>query len=303
MAARAAGYRRVAEAAATDVLAGLGSAGGRLRRSWTDGRATADGVLEDYANLAEGLLALYEATFDERWYLSAVELAESILARFADPAGGFFDTPDDAEVADRPPQDDQDNATPSGGAMATIVLLRLAALTGDGRYRTSAETALARVGPYLGRYPGAFAQWLCALELALAPVGEVAVVGDPADPATRRLLDVVDRGYRPFRVVAVTSAPATSAVPLAPRPLQPARAPDRVRVPRLRLPPAGHRTRGACGPAGHSVSRGQPPLCLTDDPGAPDGGALQRSRERLGRLGLGSLPTHDRDSGRAAGRG
>ena len=72
-------------------------ADGRLRRSWKDGRATADGVLEDYANLAEGLLALYEATGDERWFAAAVGLADVILARFADPAGGFFDTADDGE--------------------------------------------------------------------------------------------------------------------------------------------------------------------------------------------------------------
>ena len=68
------------------------------------------------------------------------------------------------------PKDVQDNATPSGGAMATTVLLRLAALTGEGRYRTAAERALAAVGPYLVRYPTAFAQWLCALELAHAGI-------------------------------------------------------------------------------------------------------------------------------------
>ena len=74
------------------ILAGLLGPDGRLGRSWKDGRATGQGVLEDYANLAEGLLALYEATFDERWFTTARALADAILDRFADPDGGFFDT-------------------------------------------------------------------------------------------------------------------------------------------------------------------------------------------------------------------
>jgi hypothetical protein len=211
---RAARYRAAAEQAAAVVLDGLGRPDGRLMRSWKDGRATADGVLDDHADLAEGLVALYEVTFDERWFTAAVALAETILAHFADPAGGFFDTPDDGEALILRPKDEQDNATPSGGAMAATVLLRLAALTGEGRYRTAAETALAGVGPYLGRYPGGFAQWLCALELAQTPMTEIAIAGDPWAPEARRLLDVANRGYRPFRVLAASATPEASAVPL-----------------------------------------------------------------------------------------
>ena len=161
-------YRDAAVAAASAVTSRLLGEDGRLRRSWKDGRGTADGVLEDYANLAEGLLALYEATGDERWFTIAVGLADAILARFGDPAGGFFDTADDGEPLVVRPKGLGDNAVPSGGAMASTVLLRLAALTGEARYRTAAERALATVGPYLARYPTGFAQWLCALELAHA---------------------------------------------------------------------------------------------------------------------------------------
>ena len=206
-------YRDAAERAATDVLGGLRTADGALRRSWKDGRASADGILEDYADLAEGLLALYEATFDERWYRESVSLTDVILARFADPAGGFFDTARDGEQLVVRPRDLQDNATPSGGAMAATVLLRLGALTGKARYRSAAEGALATVGPFLARYPTGFAQWLCALEFAHATVAEVAIVGDPADPATRLLIDIVARGYHPFRVTAMTAPPDPSAVP------------------------------------------------------------------------------------------
>ena len=82
------------------------------------GRAAQDGVLEDYTHLADGLLALYEATFEERWFTAARDLVEQVLTRFADPAGGFFDTAADAERLVTRPKDLQDNAIPSGNAMA-----------------------------------------------------------------------------------------------------------------------------------------------------------------------------------------
>ena len=207
-------YREAAVAAATAVTTGHLALDGRLRRSWKDGRATAAGVLEDHANLAEGLLALYEATGDEAWFRTAVALADVMLARFTDPAGGFFDTADDGEPLVVRPKTLQDNAVPSGGAMAATVLLRLTALTGDDRYRAAAERAIATVGPFLGRYPTAFAQWLCALETAHAGITEVAIIGSWDDPGVRRLVRVADAGYHPFRVLAVAPSPEVSAVPL-----------------------------------------------------------------------------------------
>ena len=207
-------YREAASTAAGAVLDGLLGADGRLRRSWKDGRATAAGVLEDHAGLALGLLALYEATFEERWFTAAVSLADAVLARFTDPAGGFFDTADDGEQLVVRPKDLQDNATPSGGALAATVLLRLSALTGNGAYRDAAERAIATVGPFLARHPTAFAQWLYALELAHAGITEVAIVGSPGDPGMAALLGVAGRGFRPFRVLASTPDPATSRVPL-----------------------------------------------------------------------------------------
>ena len=207
-------YLEAATGAASAVVDGLRQPDGRLRRSWRDGRASADGALEDYADLADGLLALYEATFDERWYDVAVSLMDVVLEHFAHPSGGFYDTPDDGERLVVRPRDVQDNATPSGGSMATTVLLRLAALTGEARYRTAAERALASVGPYLDRHPTAFAQWLCALELAHAGSTEVAIVGEPDVDGTRGLISVLDRGYRPFRVQASSPTPGESSVPL-----------------------------------------------------------------------------------------
>jgi uncharacterized protein len=196
------------------ILAGLRRPDGRLGRSWKDGRASGDGVLEDYADLADGLLALYEATWDERWFTTARQLADVILERFADPAGGFFDTADDHETLVTRPKDPQDNAVPAGGSMATLVLLRLAALTGETRYASAAERAIATVTPFLGRYPTGFANWLSAAQLAVHGIVELAVVGDPAASATGELVSAARAGGRSDLVVAVSADPAASVVPL-----------------------------------------------------------------------------------------
>ncbi len=211
----AARYATAGSEAADAILRGLyDEATGRLGRSWKDGRASGAGVLEDYADLADGLLALYDATFDERWFTTARRLADAILERFADPDGGFFDTADDHERLVTRPKDVQDNAVPSGGAMATLVLLRLAAWTGEPRYRDAAERALRTITPLAARHPTAFAQWLNAIDLSLSDIVEVAIVGDPADQATRDLIAVAAAGHVPARVVAVAADPGASVIPL-----------------------------------------------------------------------------------------
>jgi len=212
-------YLALAERNAAFLLAQLRTPEGRLRRSWKDDRASLNGYLEDYANLAEGLLTLYETTFEPRWFAGARELMDQVLVHFADPDGGFFDTSDDHEALVARPRGLQDNAVPSGNAMAATVLLKLAAFTGEGRYRDAAEAALGTVVPYLGRYPTGFAQWLSALDFALAPVREIAIAVSDASPAAeepggRDLLSVVRSGFRPHQVVASGSPEAGAIVPL-----------------------------------------------------------------------------------------
>jgi uncharacterized protein YyaL (SSP411 family) len=207
-------YTRVAEEACAFLFAALRGTDGRLRRSWKDGRALHAGVLEDYTHLADGALALYESTFDERWFRGARELMEVVLTRFADPAGGFHDTADDHEALIARPRGLQDNALPSGNAMAVNVLLRLHALTGEARYRDAAAAALAPMAALAVRHPTAFAQWLLAIQFADAAVDEVAVIGDPRSPAGAALLEVARRGHRPWQVLAASADPSASIVPL-----------------------------------------------------------------------------------------
>ncbi len=207
-------YRRAAEANAAFILREMQTPERRLLRAWRGGRARLNAYLEDYANFIEGLLALYETTFDARWFVEARRLADEMIAHFRDPAGGFFDTSDDHETLVVRPKDLQDNATPSGNAMAATVLLRLAALTGESRYREVAEEALRLVQPLVGTYPTAFAQWLSALDFALSRPKEIAIVGDPAGLDTRKLIETVSGAYRPSQVVAVGRPEESSPVPL-----------------------------------------------------------------------------------------
>lgn len=203
------------------LLANLRDANGRLKRSYKDGQARLNGYLEDYANLAEGLLALYETSFDEKYFVAARQLADGVLEHFADPREGFFDTSDDHENLVVRPKDVQDNATPSGSSMATMVLFKLGAFTAEGRYVDAAEAAVAPLQPALAQAPTGFAWWLCGLEFELAPPKEIAVVGEYLRPplpsqgwGAKALLDVVFGEYRPNQMVAYAVTDEGSAIPL-----------------------------------------------------------------------------------------
>ena len=209
-------YTATAVANAEFLYATMRRDDGRLLRSWqaAAGDARYNAYLEDYAFLADGLLALYETTFDPRWFAWARELANLMLAHFSDPAGGFFDTSDDHEALLHRPKDVQDNATPSGNGMAAHVLLRLGLFTGEGRYRDTAERMVAGLYEPMARYPGAFAHWLGAAAFILSQPLEVAVAGDPAAADTRALLDVAQRAFRPNLVIAAGEGKAAEVVPL-----------------------------------------------------------------------------------------
>lgn len=196
--------------------------GERLLRSWkrnvgsNSGQARFNGYLEDYASYTDGLLALYQATFDPRWFHEARTLADAMLTHFADPRGGFFDTSHDHETLIVRPRQLQDNAMPCGSSMATYALLQLAAYTGSEAYQRAAEGALRAMAPLMEQHPSAFGHWLNALAFALAPPIEIALIGAPDMADTRALLRVVFDDYRPHQVLAVASPndEAAAAVPL-----------------------------------------------------------------------------------------
>jgi uncharacterized protein YyaL (SSP411 family) len=208
-------YRLVAEHNAEFLLRELRQENGRLLRTWKAGEAKLNGYLEDYSYLIEGLLELYQTTFDPRWFVAAQELAETMIAHFQAPEGGFFDTSDDHETLITRPRDLQDNATPSGNAIAVTALLKLAGFTNDLRYVDIAHQALVQMQPIMSQYPLGFGQWLQALSYALSQPREIAIIGDPEAADSQALLNVVRGGYRPFQVVALgTPNSQPSAIPL-----------------------------------------------------------------------------------------
>jgi uncharacterized protein len=204
-------YQEVAERNAEFLLRELRQENGRVLRTWKacpegtegTGEAKLNGYLEDYSYLIEGLLELYQTTFDPRWFVPAQELAETMIAHFQAPEGGFFDTSDDHETLITRPRDLQDNATPSGNAMAVTALLKLAGFTNDLRTIDIAHQALTRIQPMMSQYPLGFGQWLQALAYGLSKPREIAIVGDPDSADTQALLSFVRDGYRPFQVVAL----------------------------------------------------------------------------------------------------
>ncbi|MGC9468349.1 MAG: thioredoxin domain-containing protein [Anaerolineae bacterium] len=211
-------YLTVAQRNANFLLRGVRTPDGRLWHVWKAGETNVAGLLEDYSHLTEGLLALYQTDFDPRWYLAARELAGEMVAHFAaaDDDGsrvGFYDIADDGPDLVVRPREMQDNAMPSGNAMAATVLQKLARFDAGGGSETSqpaegldleglARRMIAAMGERLATHPLAFGQWLNALNDAVASSIEVAVIGDPSVADTRKLLRVANQGYHPHLLIA-----------------------------------------------------------------------------------------------------
>jgi uncharacterized protein YyaL (SSP411 family) len=187
--------------------------GGTLVRSWRAGRGTGSAYLEDYAGFALSLLALYQADPHPRWYQASLWLLEQVQANFTHPSGGFFDTSDDHQPLLYRPMVLQDNATPSGNALAAMLLLQLSAYEGRSDWRSLAEQMLTSILGLLMRYPSGFAHWLCAADFSLGPLYEVAVLGNPDDPATQAMLARLNHAYHPRLVLASSSYPPLSGSP------------------------------------------------------------------------------------------
>jgi uncharacterized protein len=154
--------------------------------------------LDDHAYLLEALLTLYEATFDPRWYGEARVLADTMITRFADDEhGGFFTTAAGHREGFDRRKDLDDSPTPAGGSAAAFGLLRLARVSGEAGYEARALGVLRVLAPIVGEHPHGFGHILQAIDFYLAPVREVAIVGDSAD-----LARVVRGAYRPHVVLA-----------------------------------------------------------------------------------------------------
>jgi uncharacterized protein YyaL (SSP411 family) len=190
------------------LLGPLSTGEGRLYRSWRAGQAKHAGVLEDYADVANGLYELHVATGEPRWLEESRRLAVLAVDLFGDPAdGGFFLTPRDGEELVARKKDFDDHPTPSGNSMLAYVLLRLSRLWGDQELERQAVGVFRFVAPLLPRAPSAFGHALNALDLYFSPPREIAIVGPPDSEVARAAL-------APFDPNAVVAFGPSDEVPL-----------------------------------------------------------------------------------------
>ena len=184
---------------------------GRLLRTWKDGRAKLNAYIEDYANLADGLIGLYQASGSIRYLAEARRLADLMITEFWDEEnGGFFFTSGDHEELIVRNKDFYDNATPSGNSTAADVLLRLAKFYGEERYERFASSVLRLTAPQIKRHPQGFGRALAAIEFHLGRVKEIAVIGEKGNELQR---EVASR-YLPDAVVAISDGNAGNELPL-----------------------------------------------------------------------------------------
>ena len=175
---------------------------GRWLRSWRNGHARFSAYLDDLSALGDGLLALYQADHDTRWYRAAHTIADEILERFQDPSGGFFDTATDHEQLIARPKTLQDTPIPSGNSLAAGLLLRIAAYEGNETYSSPAHSMLLRMQETASRHPASFSSWLCAMDFALGPVWQLGIVGNPRSNDFMELADTASAAFYPRLVVA-----------------------------------------------------------------------------------------------------
>ena len=196
-------YLAAAEKAGDFIWQQLLTDNGRLLHCWRRGQAKLAAYLDDYANLINSFVTLYESSFREHWLERARDLADILLTHFHDPeAGGFFYTADDHETLISRHKDFHDSSVPSGNSMAALALLRLGKLTANQQYVQAAEGTLQAALQVLQQAPAAAGQMLIALDFWLTEVPEIVLIGDADDEEMVDVLKRFNQVYLPNRVIA-----------------------------------------------------------------------------------------------------
>ncbi|MCI0490757.1 MAG: thioredoxin domain-containing protein [Blastocatellia bacterium] len=208
-------YREVAARNGDFILQNL-TEDGRLLRTYKDGRAKLNAYLEDYAFIVEGMLALYEANFELKYFDEARQLADRMIEQFWDEDdGGFFFTSADHEELIARTKDYFDNAIPSGNSVAALSLLKLGLLTGEPRYGRHALAILRTMHRSMSRHPSAFGYLLCALDFYLSEPKEIAIIGPTDSHEVRSFIEEIYSRYLPNKVLASgVDAPSAAAIKL-----------------------------------------------------------------------------------------
>ncbi|MGA8666561.1 MAG: thioredoxin domain-containing protein [Candidatus Dormiibacterota bacterium] len=194
-------YVAIARRCADFVLAHLVH-DGVVQRIWNGGEGRIIGFLDDAANLGDALLTLYEATGESRYFTVALGLCERIVEQHRDADSNYFDTAGDSEPLIVRPRTIDDNPVSAGQSVAAALFCRMHAFTGEDRWHSRAMEIIAPLATVVARAPLAVAGLAAAMELAVGPMREIAIAGDPEDMRTRALLDVAQRRFDPLSVLA-----------------------------------------------------------------------------------------------------
>jgi uncharacterized protein YyaL (SSP411 family) len=196
-------YTEKARGAATFILERMVDADGRLARVWKDGHARHQGVVDDYAYVIAGLLDLFESSPEPRWLEAAVRLQQRLDDDFADPAGGYFLTAEGRAPLLVRLKPDYDSAMPAGNSVAALNLLRLAEVTGDERYRRSAEKLFRAFAHPLAERPSSLTKMLCALDWYLDKPKEIVIVLPDYETEVSRFVRRLAAMFLPNRTLVV----------------------------------------------------------------------------------------------------
>lgn len=204
-------YLRAAAAAADFILSTLRLEGGRLYRRYRYGEVAHRGYADDHAFLVWGLLELYEASQELRYFQEALKVHRQMMDLFWDTdEGGFFYTAEDKEALIVRDKDLYDAALPSSNSVGLLNLLRLSRMTGNTEWEERAQDLLKRFSGMVGEFPAGYTQFLNGLDFALGPTREIVVAGNPEDPATKEMLRAVHGLFLPNRVLMLCPHDASS---------------------------------------------------------------------------------------------
>jgi uncharacterized protein YyaL (SSP411 family) len=196
-------YLEDAERAGRFLLAKLADpATGKMLRRYRAGEAKHDACLTDYAFFIQGLLDLYEASFQIEWIQKAIKLMDYQIASFYDQdRGGFFDSPGTDPTILIQMKEAHDGAEPSGNSISILNLLRLSQIIGNVRYQEMALQSLACFGEYIEKTPQAVPQFLAAADFSLAKPVQIIFSGNRKHPLIREMVDELHSRFLPNKIV------------------------------------------------------------------------------------------------------
>ncbi len=173
----------------------------RILRSHRDGESKGDGVLEDYSFFLNGLIDLFEASYEPKYLERAVTLCDSMLSRFLDTKeGGFFMTDDRTKNLIVRPKEAHDGATPSGNSVAALACAKLAEFTTRDDYREAAKDVFETFWKVISNQPSSFTVMLVALQFFLGPKKEIVISGTREAEDTKDLIKALRSEFLPNSV-------------------------------------------------------------------------------------------------------